>query len=765
MIENHIVRSRWIRFLSSLVVGAASTMPALGAAGIGAASDAPAQRQGLERQAPLDEWSRQLWQAASAGDRDRFTTLLAQHPADMAPDLTRSVEEFLAHVEAREAKRAEEIDQTEAELAEILEGERTAIDLSNALVAAIGLQELMGDDASVLSREKIKALVRDAERAARRAEADGKWLVASELFYRLDKLYEDVGISGLKYQEDVDRLNHRLAMVSMYTPERLWEMRNQRRLMEDEEPLPPYNPAGDDYTEKLRGVGPHIVIQAIQSSASDHVETVSVRELLIAGLKGVEAMLTTDDLAEAFPAMNDGEARATFLDGIRGEIERIESLNPRGVGRAEIASVLTKVRTLNQRTLKLPTEAITHEFGNGAMGSLDDFSAIIWPDELQRFEKATQGNFIGVGIHIQLDEQRNIEVVTPLEGTPAHRAGIRSGDIIRSVDGRSTLGFTLNQAVEQITGPAGTTVTLGIEREVENDEGENVAKMIEVPIERARIEIQTVKGWNRTGAGEDQWDWFVDDDLGIGYVRLSQFTDSTTRDFDRAIREMQDRGLNGLILDLRFNPGGLLKEAVSISDRFVPEGPIVSTRDRYGRSGEMRRARPFRTKLDDIPVIALINEGSASASEIVSGAIRDHAALGRIEGLVIGARSFGKGSVQNVWPLQGRTSAMKLTTQYYLLPRGEMIHRKPGSTEWGVEPNLSIEMLPSQVADAIMLRRRADVLPIDAEGEPIDADAEDLPDPNALIEDGMDLQLHAALVLLKSKVAGERITTTSRQSP
>jgi len=765
MIENHIVRSRWIRFLSSLVVGAASTMPALGAAGIGAASDAPAQRQGLERQAPLDEWSRQLWQAASAGDRDRFTTLLAQHPADMAPDLTRSVEEFLAHVEAREAKRAEEIDQTEAELAEILEGERTAIDLSNALVAAIGLQELMGDDASVLSREKIKALVRDAERAARRAEADGKWLVASELFYRLDKLYEDVGISGLKYQEDVDRLNHRLAMVSMYTPERLWEMRNQRRLMEDEEPLPPYNPAGDDYTEKLRGVGPHIVIQAIQSSASDHVETVSVRELLIAGLKGVEAMLTTDDLAEAFPAMNDGEARATFLDGIRGEIERIESLNPRGVGRAEIASVLTKVRTLNQRTLKLPTEAITHEFGNGAMGSLDDFSAIIWPDELQRFEKATQGNFIGVGIHIQLDEQRNIEVVTPLEGTPAHRAGIRSGDIIRSVDGRSTLGFTLNQAVEQITGPAGTTVTLGIEREVENDEGENVAKMIEVPIERARIEIQTVKGWNRTGAGEDQWDWFVDDDLGIGYVRLSQFTDSTTRDFDRAIREMQDRGLNGLILDLRFNPGGLLKEAVSISDRFVPEGPIVSTRDRYGRSGEMRRARSFRTKLDDIPVIALINEGSASASEIVSGAIRDHAALGRIEGLVIGARSFGKGSVQNVWPLQGRTSAMKLTTQYYLLPRGEMIHRKPGSTEWGVEPNLSIEMLPSQVADAIMLRRRADVLPIDAEGEPIDADAEDLPDPNALIEDGMDLQLHAALVLLKSKVAGERITTTSRQSP
>jgi len=133
--------------------------------------------------------------------------------------------------------------------------------------------------------------------------------------------------------------------------------------------------------------------------------------------------------------------------------------------------------------------------------------------------------------------------------------------------------------------------------------------------------------------------------------------------------------------------------------------------------------------------------------------------------LVIGARSFGKGSVQNVWPLQGRTSAMKLTTQYYLLPRGEMIHRKPGSTEWGVEPNLSIEMLPSQVADAIMLRRRADVLPIDAEGEPIDADAEDLPDPNALIEDGMDLQLHAALVLLKGKVAGERITTTLRQSP
>jgi len=709
----------------------------------------------------IDGWSENLWSAASRGDSELFRTLLTERPDGLSPDLVGAAESLLEHVRAREELRAEKLKETETELAELIEGEPSDVDVSDALVSAIGLQELLGDDASVLARKDVGELVRKAERRADAAESSGEWLIASELYYRLDKLYEDAGVSGLKYQDAVDRLNHRLSMVAMYTPERLWELRNQRGLLEGEDPLPPYNPAGNDFREKLRGVGPHIVLEALRSAASEHVEGVSTAELLLAGLQGVRAMLTTDDLAAAFPSMEERRSRERFIEGLDEEIRRLEGAG-NGLGRAEIASVLSRVTSLNRQTLDLPAEAVLHEFGNGAMGSLDDFSAIIWPDELRQFEKSTQGNFIGVGIQIQLDEQRNIQVVTPIEGTPAHRAGIRSDDLIKSVDGVSTLGFTLNQAVDQITGPAGTTVVLGIEREITNDEGETETVTLDVPIERAMIEIQTVKGWERTGVREDDWDWFVDDEAGIGYVRLTQFTDATTRDFDRAIDNMRTQGLNALILDLRFNPGGLLSEAVSISDRFVPGGPIVSTRDRYGRQGESRRARATNTTLDSLPVVVLINEGSASASEIVSGAIRDHAARGRVEGVVMGTRSFGKGSVQNVWPLPGRTSAMKLTTQYYLLPGGEMIHRTPGATSWGVKPNLTVEMLPSQVADAIMLRRDADVLPMGPGGELL-ADPDDRPDPDRLLEDGLDLQLETALVLLRARLAGQRFATTSSQ--
>ncbi|MFG0326985.1 MAG: S41 family peptidase [Phycisphaerales bacterium JB037] len=707
-----------------------------------------------------EDWRDMVWKAAVRGDERLFTQLIEQAPADLDPSLAASIESYREGLASREQKRAEAIEKVEKDLAEHLDAE-TEADLSEALVAVLTLQTLTEDMDGVLGRDDVRLLVSRAEQAARLAELESDWLHASELFYRLDKLFEESSHLPTKYRGDVERLNRRLSMISMYNPERLWELRNERRIEDGGDPLPPYNDAGNDYRDRLDGVGTHVLLPALEAAARDHVDRVDVRTMIIAGLDALETLATTTDVYKTFPGLTQEPQRRAFLSLIREDRDRVRDMRA-GAPRGELASVIARVRAWNRDTIGLPDAAVIHEFGNGAMSALDDFSAIIWPDELERFRRSTNGSYTGVGIQIQHDEQQRISVVTPLEGTPAHRAGIRAGDLIVAVNGASTLGFTLTQAVEQITGPVNSEVILGIERTIENDAGETETVTLDVPVQRMNIQIQTVKGWERTGAREDDWNWFIDAERGIGYIRLTQFTDATSRDFDRAIADMKRSGLNGLVLDLRFNPGGLLNEAVTISDRFVSEGAIVSTRDRNGIQGETRSARPTGTTLADIPVIALINEGSASASEIVSGAIRDHARMGDVDALILGRRSFGKGSVQNVWPLPGRASAMKLTTQYYLLPSGDMIHRRPGATQWGVEPDLEVEMLPSQVADAILLRRDADVLPIDENGILVDA-REDRPNPNDLITEGIDLQLQTALVLLQSRVSAD-IARTSLNS-
>jgi carboxyl-terminal processing protease len=333
-------------------------------------------------------------------------------------------------------------------------------------------------------------------------------------------------------------------------------------------------------------------------------------------------------------------------------------------------------------------------------------------------------------------------VVTPLDDTPAHRAGLRRGDVIRKVNGDATLGITVLQAVDMITGPAGTNVTLSIERPGRED-------WFDVTLTRAEIPIYSVKGWRRTGVHETDWDWFVDQDNRIGYVRVNQFSEDTTDQLDRALAQMRANGLNALIVDLRYNPGGLLTQAVSIANRFVSEGVIVSQHDAAGIQTDAESARPGLATLQDIPVAILINEGSASASEIVAGAVQDYARLGEIDAILVGARTYGKGSVQNLHDLSRGTAILKLTERYYHLPDGRLIHRKPGSTSWGVDPDVEVAMLPSQMSDAIELRDSADILPgqVDENGDPP-------PDPQRLLTEGIDPQLETAVLLLKARVLG-----------
>ncbi|MFI4897965.1 MAG: S41 family peptidase [Phycisphaerales bacterium JB059] len=707
--------------------------------------------------ASVEDWSSRVWSAAGSNDEAALTDLLASMPAPGEnPTLQRVVDRFESNLAKRDQSRAEKIEEASASLDEKLAEGEGDIGLSKALTAAVEMQLLMNDDDAFFADPRIAPLLSRAERAARAAEARADWLIANELFFRLSSIDD----ANPTYKEDLDRLTKRLTMIRMYDPERLWELRNNRRLAEGEDPYPPYNRYGDDFHEKLEGIDEMMIYRALQNAAIRYVERasnnrpegVTLAQMLSSGLDAVETMATTDDLYDVFTGLGNDDRRQRFLAAIADIRQSVE--NAPHVGTLRMRTVIDDLLEANDQTVGVLKTALLHEFGNGALEQLDDYSAIIWPDELARFRRSTQGEFIGVGIQIQLDELQNIKVVTPLEGTPAQRAGIRSDDIIKKVDGFSTIGFTLDQAVEVITGPADTKVTLTIERESEEkDEPES----IDFTLVRKRIDLPTVKGWSKTGAGDRDWNWFVDE--GVGYVRLTGFTEKTTQDFDYAVRQMRNQGLEALVLDLRFNPGGLLDQAVQISNRFVDRGLIVRTEDADGMPASAPQlARPIdpARSLADIPVVVLINEGSASASEIVSGAIQAAAHQGKLQALVVGQRSFGKGSVQNVYPLSGGQAAMKLTTQYSRIDSPRMIHKRPGATEWGIDPDLEIQMLPDQITESLLLRREADVLPLDENGNII-VDA-DRPDPDSLLEEGVDLQVETALVLLQSQRSARKIT-------
>jgi carboxyl-terminal processing protease len=707
-------------------------------------------------------WSGAVWQSATAGDEQRFHDLLGAAPLQddaAGATLRASIDLLNTNLAKRETERAKQLEEVNTKLDEHLAiNPPTARSLSDALAEVVGLEMLLDDKDKLMADPRVGPLVEKAVAEAKAAEDRGEWLTANELYYRLDVLFEHEGT----YHPDMVRENERLAMIRLYDPQRFWSIRNDRQLADGEVALPPYNPIGDDYKTKLAGITTSLVSEAIARAASQHVDWTPLSKLLDGGVRSVRTLVETPDLGDAFPGIKDDEARERFLAFLDTEAKRIKQLGA-NADNADLRVLLKGMQSLNRETVQIPDTALLHEFGNGAMSALDEFSAIIWPDEIRRFNRNTSGKFEGIGVQIELDPLSNIRVVTPLEGTPAQRIGIRAGDIIKKVNGQATLGFTLDQAVDVITGPDRTPVTLTVERE-ETPEGaaEAVKTEYDYTITRANIKLAAVRGWKRLDANEYNWDWMIDPRAKIGYIRLIQFQESSTLEFDNAIRQMKEQGMQALILDLRFNPGGLLDQAVNIASRFVDgraaqgvikDGVIVRTQDGRGReSQDPEVAEQGEAALANTPVIVLVNEGSASASEIVSGAIQDYARAGIVNALLIGDRSFGKGSVQNVWYLNTtRNAAMKLTTSYYQLPGGRLIHRRPGRLDYGVAPNMTVDMLPTQLTAAITLRRDADVVRIDEQGKPIPQ--ENPPDVDTLITDGTDLQLQTALVLLQTQVA------------
>ena len=332
----------------------------------------------------------------------------------------------------------------------------------------------------------------------------------------------------------------------------------------------------------------------------------------------------------------------------------------------------------------------------GMVESLNDpYTTYLNADDLEMFEHNVRGSFSGIGAEVDIHENR-LRIVTPLEDSPAWKAGVMAGDIVLEIDGESTLNMKLTDAVKRLTGPAGTDVNLHIRHE----SGEEAS----ITITRDVIKVQTVRGYKRDA--NQHYDFIIDDQHNVGYVRLTQFTENTADELRDALTQIKSQNAQGLIIDVRFNPGGLLESAVEIADMFLSEGQtIVSVQGRVVPKQVFSATDD--TLLPDMPIVIVANEASASAAEILTGALKDN---GRA--LFVGSRTFGKGSVQQVRQLDAGQGALKLTNAYYYIPSGRLIHRRDDSQVWGVDPAADsyVPMSPQQVRDMVKLRRENDLV-------------------------------------------------------
>lgn len=686
---------------------------------------------------------------------------------DTVQNLIGDLERYQRNDALRTQQRREAYDKAIAELQEQTDKD----DLEKALIASVKAHGLADDPEVLLHDPRITSLVNKTLAKADEAKQSDNWLEALALYRALDLLFESSNI----YQDEVDQASRHIRVLQLYAPSRLQQLYNERaerRADPDDPERENTDLEIEDWQSRLKGVQKDMLRQTILHASRKHVAQQDLSLLMQGAIDSLIVMLDTRGLDESFPAFNDGQTVKQF----RGYLARLSaSLKEPGktVNLIEASTIVDRVLKTNEDTLGLPQSVVVFEMTEGLTGALDDFSSVIWPEERESFSRSTQGNFSGIGVQISKRDGRLI-VVSPLENTPAMRAGLKAGDIIAEVEGKSTDTWSLNRAVQEITGPRGTQVNIGIERPGEPE-------LLDYAITRDKIEIESIRGWSHKPEGG--WDYWIDRDNGIGYIRLSQFIPQTADDLDAAIAQMQEDGqINGLILDLRFNPGGLLSSAIDICDRFIIEGPIVSTVDGDGNVSPPSKAHRLST-YPNFDMVVLINQGSASASEIVSGAMQDYH-----RATIIGTRSFGKGSVQDLFPLTRSGAAyLKLTTQYYMLPSKRIIHRKPNATTWGIEPDLLVDMTTHQIADALQLRQESDIIrdgnePITAEitrpwadesfrvpgampriegKNPDGTDREiveiNAPQPNMLLDLGIDSQLETALLVLKTRQASSHI--------
>ncbi|MBN2588787.1 MAG: S41 family peptidase [Sedimentisphaerales bacterium] len=422
-----------------------------------------------------------------------------------------------------------------------------------------------------------------------------------------------------------------------------------------------------------------------------------------------------------------------------------------GIGLEDFLELFMRVLLLNQATVNIPEPFLVSQFSDATLSALDPHTVIIWPKQVEDFDKQMTNEFFGIGVEIS-KPAGSLTVASLLANTPASKSGLDAGDIIEKIDGVETKDMPINCAVDKITGPRGTKVTLTIKRIGEE-------KTLDIVITRDKIVVPTIRGWQRNEAG--QWDFIVDKEEKIGYIRLTSFSAESSDDLEQAMDELESQGIEGLILDLRYNSGGLLTTAIDVCNKFISEGLIVSRVPRPGKLTVFEEARKKGTH-PDYPLVILVNSSSASASEIVAGALSDKA---QERATLVGSRTHGKGSVQGITSISGSRAQLKYTMAHYHLPSGQRVESrdamtKLGRKDWGVAPDVQVDLISDEIRKMSEVQRDNDVL---------FQEAHEMTDESVkkhTIEETLtaDRQLAVGILVLKSKLVQDEVIAKANVS-
>jgi carboxyl-terminal processing protease len=719
--------------------------------GMGMSSPVLAQQENPAAElARVEDLKYAAFQALKTGQFDRTSDLLNQAQEMSRDPALATMKTWLADYQGRLtvslAERKKEYDEAVVNLNKLKEAglETYASD------AAAAAYQYAADKEDFRKQPWVSEVIARSHELATVAEQNGDWMTARRLYSDLSAI-EPINPAWRTKINDVSR---RLTLLAIYAPDQLEavykadsEARKQVAQIIDPEKAAT-KPSDDiemnpdfrlDWKQMLQGVKLEMMRDAMKGARDGYYRETAYPELVGGGVAGLQLLISTNGLEKTFPALADANLRKQFADALDA-VKRDSSVPDRMRTYAQLSDAVQSIQTANAQTLQLPDEVILYEFTNGALSTLDPFTNVIWPFDLPEFIKSTQGNFVGVGIQIANDDEGFLKVVSPLPDSPAMKAGILADDRVIKINGKSAKGVTTTQAVKAITGREGSQVTLTIESPDGNTK--------ELTLTRAKIDVASVKGWSQKSMGS--WDFMIDQDTGIGYIRLTNFTRESAHEVETAIKNIKDAHGKAIILDLRANPGGLLTAATEIADQFLPGGNIVSTRTASNvETSPPVDARPSR---DDVtmPTVVLVNQYSASASEIVSGALKDHK-----RALIVGERTFGKGSVQMLYPIARNEAFLKLTTSHYYLPSGRCLHREEDSVDWGVDPDVSIDMTPEEMRNVLKLRQDMDVLRSGPATNPTTLPSEFKSREEQLL--ASDPQLGAAVLLLKMQLMGAPI--------
>lgn len=375
---------------------------------------------------------------------------------------------------------------------------------------------------------------------------------------------------------------------------------------------------------------------------------------------------------------------------------------------------------------------------DGMIGRLDEYSAFLPRSQASQFQETIDQQYGGIGIEVNLEgENKQLTVMSPLVGTPAYKAGVRAGDKIVAIDGKVTANRSLNEIVGWLRGRPGDPVAISVLREGKDDP-------ITFDLVRARIRVDSILGDLRSTDGS--WNFFLPGEDKIGYIRINSFGETTLDELKAALARLSGSQCRGVILDMRNNPGGLLQGAEDVCDLFLPEGAVIVTT--RGRDERVRKeavatgSGPYQK----LPLVVLVNDKSASAAEIVAACLQDHK-----RAIIVGERTWGKGTVQNVIPMEAGRSLLKLTIASYWRPSGKNIHKLDSSAaddEWGVKPTPGYEVKLDEKQTATMeeKRRQRDVVPTQKPGQPAAVEGSPLE---------FDSQLKEAVEVLQKEIAAE----------